>query len=80
MVPIEMSPPHYYSTYIHIIGLSCTVWLQYTMQQAESQNDRKAAYVQHHRPPKNLSVPGQIIGQVGKVRATHQLADALVVA
>ena len=33
MVPIEISSPHSYSTSIHTIGLSCTVWPQYTTWQ-----------------------------------------------
>ena len=35
MVPIEMSSPHPYSTYVHTIGLSYTVWPQYTAQRSD---------------------------------------------
>ena len=46
MLPIEMSSPHSYSTSIHTIGPSCTIWLQYTTWETDrpSQSDR-------NRPP-----------------------------
>ena len=57
MVPIEMSSSHSYSTSVHIIGLSCALWLQYTTQQTDSQPDRKSdrnrpPMLQHRRPKK----------------------------
>ena len=44
MVPIETSSQHSYSTHTHIIGISCTVWPQYTTRQIHRQTDR-------NRPP-----------------------------
>ena len=37
MASIEMSTPHSYSTSIHTIGLSCSVWSQYTTWQTTEQ-------------------------------------------
>ena len=42
MVPIAISYPHFYSTSIHTIGLSCTVQPEYTTRQTtDRQSDRK---------------------------------------
>ena len=44
MGQIKMSTPHSYSTSVHNIGLSGTVWPQYTTRQAKRQSER-------NRPP-----------------------------
>ena len=39
MVPIEISSPYSYSTFIHTTCLSCTVWPQYTTRHTDRQTD-----------------------------------------
>ena len=62
MVPIEISSsPHSYLTSIRTIGLSCTVWPQYTMQQTDDrQSDRNRPPTLQHQWPKNYKTCGII--------------------
>ena len=53
MVPIEISSPRSYSTYIHTTGLSCTVLPQYTTWQTD---DRLIERWEKHQRHKNYYV------------------------
>ena len=48
MAPIEMSSPYSYSTSIHTIGLSCTIWPQCTTRQADAIESVAKKQGQHH--------------------------------
>ena len=77
MVPIEISSPHSYSTSIHTIGLSCTVWLQYTTRQTtddkQTERSERAAYA---IPLASLGVLSDICERCDDCPLTSAIRDA----
>ena len=61
--PVEISSPHSYSTSIHTIGLSCTVWPQHTRRLTERQT-RDSVW---NRSPCN---------NIGGLKTFHQFVTA----